>query len=503
MTDANDGEPVAGRDDHRHARRPDDHDRRRRQLLAPAPARRVHARRPRATNYVDRDPSSDRRRRGRLDARLQPRRGGRRRRPDRGQRHGRLRRDRRPSTSPCRTPAPAPLTWEAKERDQGATAPDLPPAPTAIRQARRVGPPAGRRPASRRPSSSDTTPGPGATPALSTIITDPAGDSLDSNDVTTVRAGSDGSTVASMAIDFAPTHADGPGRRLRLPRHRPGSVDRRPGRGLLRQADPGHRHGVLRRPVPREQRRRRARSSTPRPFEIVAEVEATRRGPHDQLRHPARGARRRRRVHQHRDGRRPPARPSDWAPDEGHGTIEPFSDAPWLSETPESGTIAPGGSQVVDDPPRRRDAAARRVPRARRVRHERPQADAGPGRRDVDRDAADRSSGRSTGTVTDAHSERAARRRGRGRSTRRGRARRSTLTATTADDGTYSIVGPAGTWPTDYSLDGYVPLTTEHHDRQGRHDLRRRRRAPQATSRTPSWTAARSRSSSRRAAPRA
>jgi len=33
------------------------------------------------------------------------------------------------------------------------------------------------------------------------------------------------------------------------------------------------------------------------------------------------------------------------------------------------------------------------------------------------------------------------------------------LSATTADDGTYSIVGPAGTWPTDYSLDGYVPLT--------------------------------------------
>ena len=39
--------------------------------------------------------------------------------------------------------------------------------------------------------------------------------------------------------------------------------------------------------------------------------------------------------------------PSDWAPDEGHGTIEPFIDAPWLSETPESGTIEPGESQVV------------------------------------------------------------------------------------------------------------------------------------------------------------
>ena len=65
----------------------------------------------------------------------------------------------------------------------------------------------------------------------------------------TVRAGSDGSTVASMAIDFAPATPMRPGRRLRLPRHRPGPDDRRPGRGALRQADPGHRHGVLRRPV--------------------------------------------------------------------------------------------------------------------------------------------------------------------------------------------------------------------------------------------------------------
>src|SRR6185295_12489076 len=38
-----------------------------------------------------------------------------------------------------------------------------------------------------------------------TIITDPAGDSLDSDDVTTVRAGSDGEVLASMSIDFAPT----------------------------------------------------------------------------------------------------------------------------------------------------------------------------------------------------------------------------------------------------------------------------------------------------------
>ena len=37
--------------------------------------------------------------------------------------------------------------------------------------------------------------------------------------------------------------------------------------------------------------------------------------------------------------------PTDWAPDEGHGTIEPFIDAPWLTESPESGEIDPGESR--------------------------------------------------------------------------------------------------------------------------------------------------------------
>jgi subtilisin family serine protease len=39
--------------------------------------------------------------------------------------------------------------------------------------------------------------------------------------------------------------------------------------------------------------------------------------------------------------------PTDWAPDEGHGTIEPFSDAPWVAESPESGTVAVGETADV------------------------------------------------------------------------------------------------------------------------------------------------------------
>ena len=39
--------------------------------------------------------------------------------------------------------------------------------------------------------------------------------------------------------------------------------------------------------------------------------------------------------------------PTDWAADIGHGTIQPFRDAPWMSETPDAGTLAPGDSPTV------------------------------------------------------------------------------------------------------------------------------------------------------------
>src|SRR4029077_19972033 len=40
--------------------------------------------------------------------------------------------------------------------------------------------------------------------------------------------------------------------------------------------------------------------------------------------------------------------PTDWAPDIGHGTIQPFSDAPWLSEDPAEGSLEPGNDQPID-----------------------------------------------------------------------------------------------------------------------------------------------------------
>ena len=37
----------------------------------------------------------------------------------------------------------------------------------------------------------------------------------------------------------------------------------------------------------------------------------------------------------------------DWAPDVGHGTVEPYRDAPWMSEDPAAGSLLPGESTLV------------------------------------------------------------------------------------------------------------------------------------------------------------
>ena len=39
--------------------------------------------------------------------------------------------------------------------------------------------------------------------------------------------------------------------------------------------------------------------------------------------------------------------PSDWVPDVGFGTIDPFRDVPWMATVPSAGTLRPGQSKVV------------------------------------------------------------------------------------------------------------------------------------------------------------
>lgn len=40
-------------------------------------------------------------------------------------------------------------------------------------------------------------------------------------------------------------------------------------------------------------------------------------------------------------------RPTDWAPDEGHGTVEPFRDALWMATEPSAGELEPGDTQEL------------------------------------------------------------------------------------------------------------------------------------------------------------
>jgi subtilisin family serine protease len=40
-------------------------------------------------------------------------------------------------------------------------------------------------------------------------------------------------------------------------------------------------------------------------------------------------------------------RPTDWAPDAGHGTVEPFRDAPWMTVEPAAGELEPGDTQEL------------------------------------------------------------------------------------------------------------------------------------------------------------
>ena len=158
-----------------------------------------------------------------------------------------------------------------------------------------------------------------------------------------------------MAIDFAPTNADERGRRLRLLRHRPGSVDRAARRGPVRPADAGRRHGVLRRPVRGEQRRRSSRSVERRDVRARRGRRRVRRRTHD----PRSTCRSR--PSAATTGSSTPAMvvglfgPSDWAPDEGHGTIEPFVDAAVAEPSRRRPARSrPGASQDGHAPPRRR-----------------------------------------------------------------------------------------------------------------------------------------------------
>ena len=150
--------------------------------------------------------------------------------------------------------------------------------------------------------------------------------------------------------------------------------------------------------------------------------------------------------------------PTDWAPDEGHGTIEPFSDAPWIAASPEEGVVEPGGSTEVTVTLGGPDVAAGTY--AGRLVFLTNDPRSGPLTVDLSLEVLlPDTFGGAGGTISEAHS---------------GEPLPATLaiaaevggepypiTATAGDDGTWSAFGPEGTWPVEISLDGHVAASGE------------------------------------------
>lgn len=234
----------------------------------------------------------------------------------------------------------APLEWTAKERNLGVEVPELPPMPEGIFRKAQWG-----RPGS--PSDVPRTPIPQAVQPelLETIIDDPAGDAVGSVDITTVRGGSDGTALASMAIEFtAGTPMDEIGGFVFLDTDQDTSTGFPPedffGKptqdlGVDYFADMFFVSEGFVWIVDAET------------FEIVAEVPVTVEANTVSFDIPleAIGG---------DDGSINVGmvlgdffQPTDWAPDVGHGTIQPFVDLLWLAAEPESGTVPAGESQDV------------------------------------------------------------------------------------------------------------------------------------------------------------
>lgn len=342
------------------------------------------------------------------------------------------------------------LTWEAKERDRGSELTLPPVAPTAITYR-----PGWQRPIVRGPLPDvsgirDTFP----PQTLQRIILDPVGDSRGSVDATEIRAGSDGETVLEMAIDFTAGTPMG---------ETVGEIyvdtDQNPDTGIPAE----FLAGLPTQDVGAEYLIGLFAVHDPDPIVYAIDLntfELSGIGPASvdgqtirfQLPLDALGA---------DDGNMDVDfalgdwfQPLDWAPDIGHGTVQPFSDVPWLAESPASGTtdaaattdielqlgtagLAPGVYRAlvvfVTDAPKQRQ-----VPVEVTLTVTMPA-----------------SFGAVGGTVSDDHT---------GEpidgadvvvhATWQGNPLE--LTTTTAGDGTWQVVGPEGTWDADFGAAGYV-----------------------------------------------
>ena len=349
----------------------------------------------------------------------------------------------------------APLIWTAKERDLGGSIGTF---PTASASSILSWQPGWKAPIIR-----------GAMPDLSAvreilppgslqpIVEDPAGDSNGSIDVTQIRGGSDGQSVVAMALDFtAGTPILDTAGEIYV------DIDQNPDTGIPAE----FLAGLPTQDVGAEYLIGLFEVHSPDPFVYAIDLntfEISGVGPAAvngqtisfELPLEAIGG---------DDGSMDvdfvvgdQFQPLDWAPDVGHGTVVPFSDVPWLSESPETGVTAPGTSSditvTMGDPslaPGTYQALIvfiTNAPKQRQI--------------SVEVNLTVRMPdefGAAGGTVTDAHSEEPIE----GASVVVHSIWQGTpldLSATTAADGTWQVVGPEGDWPADFGAPGYVPAS--------------------------------------------
>jgi subtilisin family serine protease len=344
----------------------------------------------------------------------------------------------------------APLRWLAKERDQGVVPPDLPPLGRVVRKpawARAVVPTDLPRARIVKPLQ------PGF---LSTIIEDPAGDAQGSVDITTVRAGSDGSTVATMAVDFTPeTPMSEVAGFVFL------DTDQDPATGI----PPEDLFGKPTQDIGVDYFADLFAIHDSDPvvyivealnFEIVAVVPATIEGQTVTFDVPLEAV-------GGDDGFIDTAmvlgdfdQPTDWAPDEGHGTIEPFTEVPWLSESPDSGRLLPGQRREVTLTMGTPTLAPGEYHAALVLLTNAPKQEVLILDVTLTVVLPDEFGG-VEGTVTDAHRSDPIE----GTSVTlhsEWQGEPVDITSHTAADGTYVLLGPEGTWPLSFAKDGYVTV---------------------------------------------
>jgi subtilisin family serine protease len=342
------------------------------------------------------------------------------------------------------------LTWELREREGSRVPPDLPPVPLVIRK-----PVWGRMevPASVRAVR------PAALPpaALITVIDDPDDDSLGSVEVTEVRGGSDNAEL-SIAIDFdADTPMDEPGGFFFF------DTDQDPSTGFA----PEEFFGLPEQDIGVDYFADLFGIHDSEPvvfivsadFELVAEVPAVIDGQSVSFSVPLE-------AFGDDDGNADVASvigdfnaPLDWAPDEGHGTVQTFTDAPWMGADPTEGVVPPGETAEVEVTLGGADVAPGEYTGSLFLLSDAPKQPA----LQVDVTLSvglPEGWGEATGTVLDAHTfEPISGATITVETTWDGDP--LVLTDTSDGDGLWSVLGPPGTWPAEVTGEGYLDETTE------------------------------------------